>query len=116
MYTVIVTLQVRPGRLEDFRTGLQANARASLRDEPGCLRFDVHQDLDDPHRFLLHEVYRDQTAFTQDHRQAPHYAAWREAVTACVVPGSHHNTYYRPAFPQDITNPAGQGQHPEEPS
>jgi autoinducer 2-degrading protein len=102
MFTVIVNLEVRPDRLAQFLDGVRANARASLRDEPGCLRFDVHQLADHPHRFLLYEIYRDEAAFRDEHRSAAHYRRWREVADDCVIPGSHLNTYAAPAFPADI--------------
>jgi len=102
MFTVLVDLQVRPERLEEFLERIHVHARASLRDEPGGLRFDVHQHSDDPHRFVLYEIYADQPAFYEAHRTTPHYAAWREVSTRCVVPGRHVNTFAAPAFPADI--------------
>ena len=96
MFTVLVSLTVRPECLDEFIEGIGANARASLADEPGCLRFDVHQHVDDPTRFVLHEIYADEDAFYGAHRSAPHYAAWRAVAERCVVPGSHVNTYARP--------------------
>jgi autoinducer 2-degrading protein len=102
MFTVLVTLDVLPDRLDESLAGIRENARASLRDEPGCLRFDVHRSVDDPHRFVLHEIYRDRAAFTGEHRAAPHYATWREVAGRCVRPGGHVNTYLAPAFPDDV--------------
>ncbi len=96
MFTVLVALAVRRERLDEFVAGLRADAQASLRNEPGCLRFDVHQQVADPTRFLLHEVYADEAAFYEQHRSAPHYTAWREVADRCVVPGSHVNTFARP--------------------
>jgi autoinducer 2-degrading protein len=102
MYTVLVTLDVLPDHVDEFLTGIRANATASLRDEPGCLRFDVHRSLDDACRFVLYEIYRDRAAFTDDHRAAPHYAAWRTVAARCVRPGGHRNTFLSPAFPDDV--------------
>ena len=96
MFTVLVALAVRPERLDEFAEGIRVNARASLRDEPGCLRFDVHQQVADPTRFLLHEIYADEAAFYEQHRSAPHYAAWQRVAARCAVPGSHVNTFCRP--------------------
>ncbi len=96
MFTVVVALAARPERLDEFIAGIRANARASLRDEPGCLRFDVHQKVEDPNRFVLHEVYADEDAFRVAHRSAPHYAAWQRVAERCSVPGSHVNTFCRP--------------------
>lgn len=102
MFTVIVSLQVRPDRIDEFLEGLHQNARATLADEPGCLRFDVHRSDDDPHRFLLYELYASPQAFYDEHRSAPHYATWRAVSDRCVVPGSHVNTFATPAFPEDV--------------
>lgn len=96
MYTVIVTLDVRQDRIDEFVDGITANARASLADEPGCLRFDVHRSLTEPNRFHFYEIYRDQAAFEVEHRAAPHYAEWRGVVDSCVVPGLHTNIYAEP--------------------
>ena len=43
-FTVIITVDVRPDRIDEFVAGITTNAIASLRDEPGGLAFDVHRD------------------------------------------------------------------------
>ncbi len=88
IFTVLVRISVKPGSLEEFVAGLRSNAEESLREEPGCLRFDVHQLDGHPYEFLLHEVYRDQNAYFVEHRAAPHHAIWRDVVARCVVEGS----------------------------
>jgi autoinducer 2-degrading protein len=103
MYTVLVDLTVHPEHIDEFLDGIRTNSRASLRDEPGCLRFDVHRRIDDPNRFMLHEVYVDEDAFRVAHREAPHYALWRQVAARCVVDGGHVNTFATPAFPEDLT-------------
>ena len=60
MYTVIVNLQVKPDMVEAFLEAIGETSRASRRDEPGCLRFDVHRDNDDPNHFVLYELYVDE--------------------------------------------------------
>jgi autoinducer 2-degrading protein len=95
MWTVMVDLRVRGDRIDEFLAAIRENAYASVRDEPGCLRFDVHRGIDDPHRFLLHEVYRDRDAFETEHRAAAHYATWQAAAERCLV-GARQNTYYEP--------------------
>jgi autoinducer 2-degrading protein len=106
MHTVLVSLQVRPDRTTEFLSAIRSNAQASLRDEPGCLRFDVHRSIEDPNRFVLYELYRDEEAFLTEHRATPHYAAWREAAARCVVEGGHVDTFCAPAFPGDIPEAA----------
>jgi len=99
MFAVVVNLKVKENMIETFLQGIAINARASLRDEPGCLRFDVHRSADDPSRFLLYEIYEDEEAFFVAHRSAPHYSEWVEIADRCVVPGSQADCGYRPAFP-----------------
>ncbi|AKS34330.1 putative quinol monooxygenase [Mycolicibacterium goodii] len=96
MYSLFVTLDVHRDRLPEFVDAIMANAAASLRDEPGCLVFDVHQDAERPTRFYLYEIYTDEDAFRTAHRSAPHYARWQKAAKVCVVEGSHQNTFARP--------------------
>jgi autoinducer 2-degrading protein len=80
MYVVIVDIQVKPERLDDFLRAMVENASASRRDEPGCVRFDVVQDEADPAHLVLYEVYRDRAAFEGDHLQRPHFLRWRDTV------------------------------------
>lgn len=91
MISLTVTLQVRPGHLDDFLEAITANAHDSFHHEPGCLRFDINQSLANPHRFVFYELYADAEAL-EAHRQAPHFATWRAAADAHVVPGSQINT------------------------
>lgn len=102
MYTVFVRLEVRRDKLNEFIAGIQKNARASLSDEPGCIRFDVHRDANNPHTFYFYEIYLDREAFEIHHRNAPHYAEWRKVVQTCVVPDSQANLYAKPMFPGDV--------------
>lgn len=94
MITLSVSLQVVPGRLPEFVEAIRVNAERSFTDEPGCLFFDVSQDLADDHHFFLHELYADEAA-VEAHRAAPHFTVWRAAVAAYVVPGSQVNTLGR---------------------
>ena len=93
MFTVIVTIDIRPNRRGEFEAGIQANAAAS-REEPGCLRFDVNRVSDTPNRYVLYEIYTDADAFYGAHRAAPHYAAWLRVVETCVLDKT--NTYAEP--------------------
>ena len=83
MFSLVVQMTVRPGRREEFLAGMAANAEASVRDEPGCLRFDVCSVEGDENRFLLYELYTDAEAFAA-HKAAPHFVTWR-AIAEHVV-------------------------------
>ena len=84
MFSLVVQMEVRPGRREEFLAGMAANAEASVRDEPGCLRFDICSVDGDEHRFVLYELYTDADAFTA-HKSAPHFAHWRTVAEQVLV-------------------------------
>ena len=91
MFSLMVQLDVRPERRAEFLAGIAANAEASVRDEPGCLRFDVCSVEGHENRFVLYEFYTDAAAF-EAHRAAPHFAHWRVVADRVLVPGSQVNT------------------------
>ncbi len=72
-------LTCRPECVEPFRERLLRHAANTLRLEPGCSRFDVHQETERPEIFLLIEIYDDEAAL-QAHRDAAHYAQFRADV------------------------------------
>jgi (4S)-4-hydroxy-5-phosphonooxypentane-2,3-dione isomerase len=78
MYAVCVHVCVKKENRDDFIAASVENAKATLA-EPGNLRFDVVQQTDDPNRFVLYEVYRDESGMDA-HKETPHYAKWRDTV------------------------------------
>ncbi len=78
MFVVSVTIFVTPDHVDEFTQATLDNAR-NTRQEPGNVRFDVHQAQDEPTRFLLYEVYRGPDDF-KAHHQTEHYLRWRETV------------------------------------
>jgi autoinducer 2-degrading protein len=79
MYVIFASCRVQPEHLDRFLESMLDDARGSVLDEPGCLRFDVVQDQIDPTRVCLYEIYRDRAAF-EAHLQAPHFRRWSETV------------------------------------
>jgi len=70
---------MRPGGLPKFLELIADNATASVRDEPGCRRFDVLLGPDDPCRFVLYEIYDDAAAFDR-HIETRHFKAFAAAT------------------------------------
>jgi quinol monooxygenase YgiN len=83
MWIVHVHVHVKPEHVEEFRQATIVNASNSVK-EPGIARFDVIQQMDDPTRFVLVEVYRDRDA-TVKHKETAHYNAWAEKVTPMLA-------------------------------
>jgi (4S)-4-hydroxy-5-phosphonooxypentane-2,3-dione isomerase len=97
LLVVHVQVRVHPDAVEAFRSATLENAQSSLR-EPGVARFDVVQDLADPTRFVLVEVYRDDQA-PAAHKQTEHYASWRAAVESMMAEPRSSRTF-RACFPE----------------
>ena len=75
---VCVYVHVKSEYRDAFLTATLENARCTIQ-EPGNLRFDVLQRADDPNRFILYEVWRDEAGMNA-HKETPHYAKWRDTV------------------------------------
>ena len=82
-YTITVDFRLKAGAHEAFRRAIDANARASFRDEPGCRRFDVLEPKGDSERILLYEIYDDRAAFDA-HVRSAHFAAFQAEVADLV--------------------------------
>jgi len=78
MLIVHVHVHVKAEFIEAFKQATVENARQSAR-EPGIARFDAVQQLDDPSRFVLIEIYRTADA-AGAHKEAAHYQKWRDTV------------------------------------
>jgi quinol monooxygenase YgiN len=78
MFIVHVFVHVKSDKIEAFKSATIENASNSIK-EPGVARFDIIQQMDDPTRFVLVEVYR-----TPDdpgrHKETAHYQKWRDTV------------------------------------
>ena len=69
----MVDFRLKAGTFDRFRKLIVENARASVRDEPGCRQFDVVIPSGDAHRVVLYEIYDDAAAF-EVHKKTPHFA------------------------------------------
>jgi quinol monooxygenase YgiN len=98
MLIVHVHVRVKPELIAAFRAASIENARDSVL-EPGVARFDVIQQVDDPARFVLVEVYRTPEAPAL-HKETAHYLAWRDAV-ADMMAEPRSSVKYSNLFPPD---------------
>ena len=84
MHIVLVRLTIRPEFAEEFERALVHNAKESVAKDPGCLRFDVSQEYDDPSKWILYEIYDTPDAHAA-HRQAPHFLAFADVMARAVL-------------------------------
>jgi autoinducer 2-degrading protein len=78
MIVTCVYVHVKPEAVDDFIRASVANHVESIK-EPGNLRFDFIQQVDDPTRFMFYEAYVSDEAAAA-HKNTPHYLKWRETV------------------------------------
>ena len=98
MFIVHVHVHVQSEFVDAFREATLENARNSVQ-EPGIARFDVIQQLDDPTRFVLIEVYRTPEDPAR-HKGTAHYQAWRDTV-AEMMAEPRSSVKYDNVFPDD---------------
>ena len=98
MLIVNVHVHVKPDCVAAFKEASLENARFSVK-EPGVARFDVIQQNDDPTRFILVEVYRDENA-PAAHKGTAHYQKWRDTV-ANMMAEPRQGIKYTNIFPDD---------------
>lgn len=79
MLVTLVHVHVKQEYVDAFIEATKENARNSVQ-EPGIARFDFIQQVDDPTRFTLIEVFRNDDA-PAAHRETAHYLKWRDVVT-----------------------------------
>ena len=54
MFAIFATINIKPGLADEFAQAGLADAQGSVRDEPGCFRFDILRDTENPNRFYLY--------------------------------------------------------------
>jgi autoinducer 2-degrading protein len=91
MHVTLVHIHVAPEHLEPFAAAMMRNQQGSVR-EPGNVRFDVLQSEDDPTRFVLVEMFRDDAAAAA-HKATPHYLAWRDEVAGWMASAREGRRY-----------------------
>ena len=98
MIISLVHVHVKPDFIEEFKKISLYNAQNSIK-EPGVARFDVLQQKDDPNKFVLVEVFRNEDAPAK-HRETEHYQKWRDTV-AEMMAEPRQGIRYQNLFPDD---------------
>ena len=86
-FVIVAEFDLARERVDEFMRLVRANAAASVRDEPGCRRFDVlspETAAGGDERIVLYEIYRDPAAF-EAHLLTPHFKAFQDATAGLVT-------------------------------
>ncbi len=65
--------EARPGEADAVREIVRQFLPQAQR-EPGVKAFQIHQSLDEPHKFFFYEVFENEAAFAE-HQQTAHFKA-----------------------------------------
>ena len=78
MIVTCVFVSVKAKYIEDFKKATKFNYENSIL-EPGNLRFDILQRVEDQCKFTFYEAYINEDAVLA-HKNTPHYLKWKETV------------------------------------
>ena len=98
MYIVHVHVRVKDEYIKAFKDATLENAKNSVQ-EPGIARFDVIQEMENPSKFVLVEVYR-KFEDSAKHKETAHYIRWRDIV-AEMMAEPRKGIQYQNLFPED---------------
>ena len=97
MYTLVLFNKVLPGHVTEFIEGMTVCAEATNK-EPGCIRYEAMQDVDDPTVICLFQVFEDKAAY-DFHQETEHHRVWIELSGAWRDPSArvrHELRYVTP--------------------
>lgn len=85
-FAITVDFELVDGARQEFLRLVEENAAASVRNEPGCSRFDVltfRNSAENHDRVFLYEIYDDRAAF-EAHVRTPHFKSFDAATKSMV--------------------------------
>jgi autoinducer 2-degrading protein len=99
MYSIFVTINVRPEHVDAFTKATLVEAQGTVRGEPGCFQFHMLKDPNKPSRFYFFEIFRDEAAY-HAHRETENFKTWRHTVNH-MMEGSPERIAMETVFPSE---------------
>ena len=103
LHVIHAAKYIKPKHVDAFIEAVSLDGLGSTHQEPGCLRFDVYQNINDPTELHLYEVYANPPAFDY-HRGTPHIRKWQETVQDLYGPEHPGRVVGRNIWPPDNWN------------
>ncbi len=97
MFVQLVHIRIKPNRIDEFLEVFRGNFEGT-RNEPGNYRFDVLQDPQDAHHFVIYEAFEDEAA-VDAHRRTDHYKATVEGLSQLMTTGTREKEFFRMVLP-----------------
>lgn len=94
MTTLYAEFTAKPGCADEV-AALIAGLAEDVRTEPGNVVFEVYQEAEDPNRFFVFEVYRDEAAF-QVHIAMPYGAVFNAKLNELIEEPNSQLTFLTP--------------------
>jgi quinol monooxygenase YgiN len=92
-FVIWVVIDVKPEAFEAFYEAALGDSTCSVRDEPGCLQFDVLAPIAGGNIFAFYEVYESKEAFSA-HMETPHFKRFA-SVAEEAVSAKQASEYFR---------------------
>lgn len=86
MLSLSVSLKVKDDQVDVFLDAIEENRTFALRDDVGCLQFEIGRSVEQENHFHIYEVYEDASAL-EEHRRSRHFKKWREIARAVLEEG-----------------------------
>ena len=80
---IVAVIMVDPSKVDAIKPLFKSLIAETLT-EAGCVQYDLHQDNQDPSRFLFYETWATRELW-QDHMSAPHVKAFQSATDGMVT-------------------------------
>ena len=81
--TIVANITAQPDKIDLVKAELQKLVPITLAEE-GCVQYDLHQDNDNPARFMFYENWESRELW-QAHMAAPHLAAYGAATEGAIA-------------------------------
>ncbi len=97
MFVQLVHIRIKPGRVGEFLEVFRGNFEGT-RKEPGNFRFDVLQDPEDEHHFVIYEAFENEAALDA-HRLTEHYRKTVKGLAELMTTGTREKDFFRMVMP-----------------
>ena len=97
MEVLMIPVHAKEQHVDDVIREAILNAKTTVKSEPGCRRYDVIQDENDPTKLGLCQIYNDMGAF-YEHLSLPHYQGFSQTTKNWTAAPLQY-AKYRPVFP-----------------
>ncbi len=91
--TVVAELTAKPGREDELRN-LLLSVIGPVREEEGCIQYDLHVSTTDPASFVFYENWKDLDAL-KSHGRSPHMKAFGAKAAELLAAPARILTYTR---------------------